>query len=273
MRLFATLYFRDIESGDSHYRLLQKLGYLPEIYFESGWRRLGLKEHKELAAKVRNELGGCSVHLPYRDLLPGRGEPETLETLKRAAGTAALYEPVHMVGHAVFRPLHDSASAPLKHLNMTGKELAGPLWDPNAAFLENSRRVWSGVLAECGARLFLENTSERSPFPLARLLETLPPERAAMCLDLGHWHHSGMGSAFHNLSEWISLAAEKIGHLHLHDNDGSADQHLSLGKGLIDFPLLKSLLRQNSLDPSATLENQTPEDLQESAEYLSRNPF
>jgi sugar phosphate isomerase/epimerase len=273
MRIFATLYFRDIEKRDSHFKLLQRLGYLPEIYFESGWSRHDEARHRELAAIVKGELGGCSVHLPYRDILPGGGNKAAADTLARAAALADLYGPAHLVGHACFRPRTDSQNAPLKHLGMSRAELSGPAATPSQEFLKNSIKAWTGVLDATGAKLFLENTNERSPFPIQELLKGLPEDRASMCLDVGHWHYSGMGESFKNLPEWIDMCAPRLGHLHIHDNDGSADQHLSIGKGRIDFGLLWSLLRRHGLDPSATVENQTPWELETSSQYLEGHPF
>jgi sugar phosphate isomerase/epimerase len=123
-------------------------------------------------------------------------------------------------------------------------------------------------MGECGGRLFLENTIERSPWPILRILEGLPAEGAGFCLDVGHWHSLGMGAEFGNLPEWAALSKGRLGHIHIHDNDGTADQHLPIGKGRIDFGLLWELLRRHGLDPSATVENPAPRGLSLSARYL-----
>jgi hypothetical protein len=273
MKIFATLYFRDIENEDSHYQLLKQLGYSPEIYFESGWKRLSHNKQKERSAKIKSEFNGCSVHLPYRDIFPGSGDPTAEDMLAKAADISTLYSPIHLVGHACFRPLTDAKNSPAKHLKMTRTELKGLNSTPNEAFIGNSVSAWKRVIEATDSNLFLENTNERSPYPLQLLLEELPKARSSMCLDIGHWHYAGMGSCFQNLEEWISLCSNRLGHLHLHDNDGSGDQHYSIGKGRIDFALLWSLLRQYSLNPSATVENQTPQELLESSNYLGQHPF
>jgi sugar phosphate isomerase/epimerase len=274
--MFATIHFADLYPKGPQFSLLAKLGYLPEIYFESGWERIPKEAHRRLAGIVQDALGGCSVHLPYRDMLPGSGDPKAGETLRRAASIAALYAPAHMVGHPCFRAIRDAEGAPLKHLAL-GKGgkigLKGQSAIPGEAFLAHSRSSWKGVLEECDAPLYLENTIERSPWPIMRILEGLPEGRAGMCLDVGHWHYSGMGAEFGNLSEWVGLCAGRLGHLHLHDNDGSADQHLAMGDGLIDFARLWDLLRERGLDPSATIENAAPAELSASAAFMERHPF
>jgi hypothetical protein len=273
VRIFATLYFRDIEYETEHFKLLKKLGYMPEIYFESGYQRFSVKEHKELSRKIDSELGGCSIHLPYREILPGSGDPQATLSLLKASEIANIYNPIHMVGHPYFRPLKDSLRAPSKHIKMARHELKASISTPNENFLKNSLLAWGKVIEETSGQLFLENTIERSPYPIQLILEQLPKERSSMCLDVGHWHYAGMGSNFKNLPEWMEICSKRLGHLHLHDNDGTSDQHLSIGKGRIDFELLKSLLRQYGLNPSATIENQSAPELEDSAKYLSANPF
>ncbi|MDR1037320.1 MAG: sugar phosphate isomerase/epimerase [Deltaproteobacteria bacterium] len=273
MRLFATLYLASAMSRDPHFQLLRSLGYLPELYFNRGWDTMDLRAHRELARVVTGELGGCGVHLPYRGSLPGTPDRAGREMMRRASAAAALYGPAHMVAHACFRPLLDSEAAPTKHVTMGPGDLDAPIARPSAEWLENSVATWEGAIGECGAKLFLENTAERSPYAIRRLLDFLPPDRAGMCLDVGHWHLSGNGSGWKNLHVWLDMAGDRIGHLHLHDNDASADQHLALGRGEIDFNTVWSLLCERGMDPSATLENHHEEGLAASARYLAAHPF
>ncbi|MDR1165853.1 MAG: sugar phosphate isomerase/epimerase [Deltaproteobacteria bacterium] len=270
---FATLYFSSIFSKDSHFEGLKKLGYFPEIYFESGWNRIGALEHREIGALIQREFGGCSVHLPYGGLYPGEDDGQIPKTLQTAASIAQYYQPIHLIGHAVFRATRDSAGTTRQRLSLSPGDLAGPACAPKESFLANSRKAWTAVLAACDARLFLENTQERSPFPIAEVLRELPPERASMCFDVGHWHYAGMGSTWRNLEEWLEIVGPRLGHLHLHDNDGSADQHRPLGQGLINFQELGDLLRERDLKPTFTIENHDALSLAESVKYLAENPL
>jgi sugar phosphate isomerase/epimerase len=267
--LFATTHLKSIEAKDNFFYLLYEKGFFPEVYFGSGWDTMNKYKHMELAKIVLGELGGSAVHLPYKKLYPGENNPNTIEAFKRATEIANYYKPDHLIGHAIFKPLKDSILAPTKSFSMGPKELAGEISTPNDRYLEVSQKTWQGVLAETDANLFLENTSERTPYPIIRVLETLNHPRAAMCLDVGHWHYSGMGSVWHNLDDWIEMIGPKLGHLHLHDNDGDYDQHRPMGQGDIDFMLLKELLTATGRPfPSATVENHDYEDLLESYKYL-----
>ncbi|MDR2354170.1 MAG: sugar phosphate isomerase/epimerase [Deltaproteobacteria bacterium] len=273
MQLFATLYFYNILTENEHFQLLKRIGYFPEIYFESAWTRYSTQKHLELAKKVQNELGGCAIHLPYSGLLPGKDAPNIRETLKKATAIANLYAPIHLVGHAFYRILKDSQDSPRKHVTPIKDTLTGPDSTPNEEFIKNSLLAWNGVLEETSANLYLENTSERSPYPILAVLKELPADRTSMCLDIGHWHTSGMGHTWKNLPEWIKLCQDRLGHLHLHDNDGTSDQHLPIGKGRIDFHLLWSLLNQYGLNPSITIENHEAFELEISVDYFKDHPF
>lgn len=65
-------------------------------------------------------------------------------------------------------------------------------------------------------------------------LPLLREEGLSFCLAIGHAHLNGVVEEF--------LAAGQPVHVHLHDNDGSEDSHLALGKGSIDYPHLIPLL-------------------------------
>lgn len=52
-----------------------------------------------------------------------------------------------------------------------------------------------------------------------------------ICLDVGH---AGCSSPI-SLDQWISILGKRIGHVHLHNNDGMEDKHWPLGRGVLDM--------------------------------------
>ena len=56
------------------------------------------------------------------------------------------------------------------------------------------------------------------------------------CLDIGHANECG------TLSEYLSVPFSQM---HVHDNDGTADSHLALGKGTIDIPSVIAAIQRN----------------------------
>jgi sugar phosphate isomerase/epimerase len=109
-----------------------------------------------------------------------------------------------------------------------------------------------------GIVLSLENTYERTPDTLLELLSRLPG--AGFCLDPGHVA-SFAGTP---LKLWLDALGSRVTHIHLHDNDGSADQHLPVGQGTIDFPSIFRRLTSKKgppRPPLVTLEPHREEDV------------
>ena len=124
------------------------------------------------------------------------------------------------------------------------------------------------MLELCPGRLFLENTADQSPVPIINLLKLLPSERAAMCFDVGHWYYAAEGHRHLNIVAWLDIVEKHLGHLHLHDNDGHADQHLGLGRGGINFEFFMHELNRRNLTPTATLEAHNQVELDYSLAWL-----
>ncbi len=195
--------------------------------------------HRETAARFRQAGLACAVHLPFFDLSPGSLNDAVLDatraTLRRAAELAALYAPQHFVGHP--------------HYNRGEHEPRAEEW------LRRGVQTWLDVLEQVpDVPLFLENTHERALQPILNLLDMLPAARTGLCLDVGHWHAFAQGWRNRDLAEWLELAGARLRHLHLHDNDGSDDQHAGLGAGSIPLEELFGVLAASGVRPSATLE-------------------
>lgn len=76
-----------------------------------------------------------------------------------------------------------------------------------------------------------------------------------VALDVGHANTMGQ------LEEFLALLKGKIRHLHLHDNMGDRDAHLPVGRGTVDWSLLKTKIDLSSL--TAVVEaNTIPEALE-----------
>ena len=185
-----------------------------------------------------------TVHGPFIDLSPGAIDPRILavtrERFAQLIDRAEVFRPEVVVVHADYQPL--------RHFFYYDQ------WLETTA--ETFGPVLEGVGA-MGARLAVENTFEDTPKPLLDLLERLPG--AGICLDPGHV------SAFSKtpLDPWIEALGPRITHLHLHDNDGTADWHWGLGRGTIELRKLFDYLtatRAPEDRPSVTLEPHTEQD-------------
>ena len=60
------------------------------------------------------------------------------------------------------------------------------------------------------------------------LLSLVEGTSLKVCFDIGHAHTNG------NIDEFLKHT-ERFANVHIHDNDGTSDQHLTIGDGKIDF--------------------------------------
>ncbi len=198
---------------------------------------------------------GCriTVHGPFWDLCPGSIDPRIREVsgsrLHRLFEILEHVRPVQVVCHTGFDPRH--------HRGHRG------VW------IENSLWVWGPLVERAealGAPLVLENVWEEDPELHLELLDRLRSPWVGFCLDTGHQNAFSKAS----LSAWLEATSGYLKEIHIHDNDGSFDHHLPVGRGNIDFDLLFRFLEANGLRPVLTLEPHREEDLFRSLESLAQ---
>ena len=221
--------------------------------------------HREAARRFADAGIAATVHLPFFDLQPGSADVRiraaSRERLRSALDIAALYAPKRLVGHAAYdRFLYIRSFAD---------------WAERAA------DTWATVLAAWPEHppLCLENTHETDPATVAGAVEAvrqrLAPQaagRIGVCFDVGHWHSFAGGKQRGNLDAWLDALAPYLLHLHLHDNDGSFDQHLGPGQGEIPFDAIFAGLAARRLRPTATFEPHTPEAFEAALAFAASRP-
>jgi sugar phosphate isomerase/epimerase len=180
----------------------------------------------ELVEMGRAAGVGFTVHLPFVDLniaslVPGMWEL-SLERTRRGLEFA------HTIG-AACGVLHTGLSPlPVAEVIREGKkrlqEALSCLETPIPVALEN--------LALNGQDLL------QQPAELVELLNLNP--RFGFCLDVGHaLVELGPGG----MERYDHLLSGRLIHFHLHDNDGSADQHLVCGEGRVDWGWVRDRLK------------------------------
>ena len=100
---------------------------------------------------------------------------------------------------------------------------------------------------------------------MAELMQKMGDERFGICLDIGHAH------AFSNQSavDWVEILSDDVTYVHIHDNHGSKDGHLSLGQG--NLPLRRVLTALEKYAPNAIWALET--DASQSLKWLEKNGF
>jgi sugar phosphate isomerase/epimerase len=180
-----------------------------------------LLEHPEkLLAQHQRALQGFTgvraIHGAFYHLIPGAIDPlireATATRMRQAVGFAREMSASHLIFHHGY--------------------YARARFD--AGWLERSVAFWRDILSTdpAGLTIHLENAHEISPDLQLALIDEVHDPRLGICLDIGHAH------AFSStpVLDWITALKERITYVHLHDNDGSGDQHLPLGQGNIPLP-------------------------------------
>lgn len=238
---------------DTYLDTVISLGLTPEIAIKGPeLDSLEPRFLQRIAAKLAQANLRPTVHAPFFDLNPGALDPlirrVTYQRIDQSLRLAASLDAHLMVIH----PGVDKWRYPGLEQTWLGlaKEFFPPLVEQASA---------------CGCRLALENIYEESPDILVALAEALDSPWFGHCFDAGHWRLFGTRP----MSEWLAAIQNRLFHLHLHDNHGSADEHLPLGEGSIDFTPLHRILPQLSPRPSITLEAHSMEHLQRSLSQIA----
>lgn len=112
---------------------------------------------------------------------------------------------------------------------------------------------------EYSVSFFVENMGNWDYFLLKNPDELSIIGNTGFALDVGHAHQN------HCLPKFLAYPAR---HYHVHDNDGSEDSHVAIGKGTIDFlPVMKTIIK-SGITP--VIEVATFEGVQESIRALQR---
>ena len=83
--------------------------------------------------------------------------------------------------------------------------------------------------------------------------------------------HAFTSAGMQGIIEYIHSFRDRIAHIHWHDNNGIRDEHLPIGRGLIDHELIVRELESINYDGTITLEVFTSNaDAKESAEVLRK---
>lgn len=121
--------------------------------------------------------------------------------------------------------------------------------------------------AAAGVHLALEN-SERAPDKLFQTpddFRRIADTDLHVVLDIGHlWT---WGISFREALQ-LDVISERLVEVHLHDNDGTSDQHLALGDGTIDFADAFAALNDIGFDGVYTVEAKSVHGLARSAVFL-----
>ena len=181
---------------------------------------------------VQKKLDGIAksvLHAPYNELFPcaidKKARALAAERYRHAAQLAKRYGSEKVIINGGFNPW-----------------IYFPVW-----YVEQSILFWKAFLKDDpGVQIVLENVLETEPAWLLDIVKGVDDPRLRMCLDIGHVN------AYSSIPvlAWLEDCAPYISHFHVHNNDGTRDQHNALHDGSI--PMKEFLLRAEALCPDAT---------------------
>lgn len=199
------------------------------------------------------ELGGCkkhglSLHGPFFDL-----NPAAFDSLVREA-TRLRFEACYRAAQ------HISAARIVFHTGFYPQVYWEQSWQ------DNSIAFWKEFLADkdSSIAMHIENIYEKSFEPVARVIDTVAHPAFSACLDVGHAHVCSAQP----VTDWIEGLGGRIGHIHLHNNSGKADEHRALDDGTLDMRALLERIVLRLPNASWTLEMCGAATLERSARWL-----
>ena len=182
---------------------------------------------------LQEKLEGISrttFHGPFNELFPCAIDPKARELAalryRQAIALAHRYGSRKLILHGGYNPW-----------------IYYPEW-----YVEQSVLFWKEFLKEDpGVEIVLENVLETEPRWLTDIVSRVEHPRLKLCLDVGHVNAYSQIPVM----DWLECWAPHISHFHIHNNDGTADQHSGLGEGTI--PMKELLNKIDALCPDATV--------------------
>ena len=119
-------------------------------------------------------------------------------------------------------------------------------------WLEKSIKFWKEFLADKGndINIYIENFVDNDPDLLCELYDKINDIRIKICLDIGYANCNSKV----DIVDWINILGERIGHVHLHNNNGNWDNHWDLYKGTVDMEDTIKLLESTRYNMTYTIE-------------------
>jgi sugar phosphate isomerase/epimerase len=193
-----------------------------------------------------------SFHGPFGDLNCGSNDPMIRDVsgqrMSQGCRTASQLKAAHLIFHHGYVP-HTS-------------------WPQN--WISRFVQFWNSFLADKPHNVFfhLENMLELSPDMICETIDAISDPRVSACLDIGHAHCNSTTAVLN----WVERLGRRIEYVHLHDNDGSSDQHLAIGEGNIPFDEVCMALNEYSPIAIWALEAHTS-GIKKSYDWLKEKGF
>jgi len=195
-----------------------------------------------------------SVHAPFADInIASPSKPILKATLKRLEKSIACASALNAYVW-IFHP---------------GLKTGVSMFYPGMDWLQNMRttRLLYKIASDYGLKVAIENVPEPYPFLMksvedfTRFYEEVH-ENIGLAFDVGHANLNGQ------IERFLTVFADKIRHIHAHDNQGKDDQHLAIAHGSVDWKNVANMLKRIPYDKIVIVES--VEQVEESMHKLKQ---
>lgn len=201
-----------------HEEIIEKYGVGVELDQFCQAERMDEPLKGEACAEIEELIGlagRCTLHAPFSEIFPAAIDPRArqlaMERLQQAAGFAVRYKAKKMIVHSGYVPL------------VFFKE-----WHE-----DRSVEFWEEMMAgrKDGLQIVIENVMDDEPYMIVKMMERIKNPNIRLCFDVGH---AACVSKV-PVMEWLEAMAPYLGHIHLHNNDGTYDFHKPIFDGEVDM--------------------------------------
>jgi len=219
----------------------------------------GLHALNKRRVQILNELAGSyclkySVHAPFADVNIASPSKSLLNAMLKRLKKSIVYASALNCQVWVFHP---------------GLKTGISMFYPGMEWIQNmeTARLLFKFASDHGVEAAIENVPEPYPFVMKSVEDfkrfySEVNEDIGLVLDIGHANINGQIETF------LTTFADKIMHMHAHDNYGKSDQHLGIGYGTVDWEKVANLVRKISYDKIIAIES--VEHVEESMRRLKR---
>jgi len=217
------------------------------VQLEGEGRTSAFKEIDELIPLSKGNI----LHAPFNELFPAAIDPRArqmaMDRFNQAAEIAIKLGSDKMVVHTGYMP------------HVYYKE-----WHR-----DRSVEFWNEFMADKpdNFKIVIENVLDDEPYMMAEMIKLIDHPNIKLCFDCGH----ALCISDVDVMEWLEVMAPHLGHLHIHNNDGTHDYHRPLTDGQIDMKaFLDKALKLCTEDTTFTIESLDGVD---SMEWLKNNGY
>jgi len=235
------------------YKKFLDLGISPEVYIDShNISGMSGKEIDEFGSILDN-FDSHTIHAPFFDISTGGIDAEIRELSYKKLSSAIEIGKVWGSNLVVIHYNYDR----LYYRKSFDKWI-----ERSEDFFKRLTKIPNHPLVA------IENIDDPNPDVSLELERRIGSDSLIHCFDFGHHNVFGKISS----TKWLNrIESGKHIHFHLHDNDGSGDDHLPMGDGKIDWETAFKDLNDLKSPFSVTLEAHSMNDLVRSLEYYKRN--